>query len=129
MIPLQNPATAAEYFGRKMAFSTGPIEVSHYVEAGEQMVLVDVRDAEDYKKGHLPGAINLPKEKWTTAPGLRQNVMHILYCYGPTCHLAAQAAHQFALKGFQVMEMDGGFEAWEENDLKVEKGESLVSVA
>jgi len=129
MIPLQNPATAAEYFGRKVAFTTGPVEVSHFIEAGEQMVLVDVRAAEDYRQGHLPGAINVPKEKWTTAPGLRPNVMHILYCYTSTCHLAAQAAHQFSLKGFQVMEMDGGFEAWKENDLKVEKGDPLKHVA
>ncbi|MEY2411207.1 MAG: hypothetical protein QOF48_3877 [Verrucomicrobiota bacterium] len=121
MIPMQNPASAADYFGKKMAFTTGPIEVSHYIEEGEKMVLIDVRDEEDYAKGHIPGAINIPESQWTNEKGLRKDVTNILYCYSATCHLGARAAHDFALKGYSVMEMDGGFEAWEENDLKVEK--------
>jgi 3-mercaptopyruvate sulfurtransferase SseA len=28
---------------------------------------------------------------------------------------------QFAGKGFPVMELDGGFEAWKENDLEIEE--------
>jgi len=35
---------------------------------------------------------------------------------------------QFADKGYSVMEMDGGFEAWKENGLKVEK-RSLLKAA
>src|SRR5262245_33259964 len=75
MIRLQNPASAAEHFGRKIAFSTGPVEVSHFIEQNESMTLVDVREAEDYAKGHLPGAINLPKSQWESAAGLQRNAM------------------------------------------------------
>ena len=31
---------------------------------------------------------------------------------------------QFAELGYPVMEMDGGFKAWEENDLEIEPRES-----
>jgi hypothetical protein len=35
--------------------------------------------------------------------------------------LAANAALEFASRGFPVMELEGGFEAWKENELEVEK--------
>jgi rhodanese-related sulfurtransferase len=84
-------------------------------------VVVDVRAEEDYEKGHVPGAINLPQERWDTFEGLSRDKLNVLYCYSHVWHLAATAAVQFADRGFSVMEMDGGFEAWKENDLKVEK--------
>ena len=85
------------------------------------MVIIDVRESKDFKKGHVPGAINLPQEKWGTLAGLRRDTMNIIYCYSQTCHLGAHAAMQFAAKGFSVMEMDGGFESWKEQGLKIVK--------
>ncbi|HTC78351.1 MAG TPA: rhodanese-like domain-containing protein, partial [Terriglobales bacterium] len=87
------------------------------------------RAEEDYQKGHIPGAINLPQEKWDTYEGLSRDKLNVLCCYSAVCHLAATAAVQFASEGFSVMEMDGGFEAWKENDLKVEKGQRAVKAA
>ena len=91
------------------------------IKDGAYINLVDVRAAEDFAKGHIPGAINLPREKWETLQGLQKDRVNILYCYTQTCHLAATAAVQFASRGFPVMEMEGGFEAWKENDLDVER--------
>lgn len=86
-------------------------------------MIVDVRERDDYEEGHVPGAINLPKNHWNDPEGLREDVVNIIYCYSQTCHLAAHAAQQFAGKGFPVMEMEGGFEAWEANDLETEQTE------
>ena len=36
-------------------------------------------------------------------------------------YLAAKAAVEFSIKGYPVMEMDGGFEMWKQNDLAVDK--------
>lgn len=115
------PALAKQFFSEKMAFTTGPVEVSHQIEEKADVNIVDVREAEDYEKGHVPGAHNIPQEQWSDVSALRRDQVNILYCYSQTCHLAAKAAVQFADKGFSVMEMDGGFEAWEKNDLPVEK--------
>ena len=46
------------------------------------------------------------------------------FCYSQVCHLAATAAVEFAGKGYSVMEMEGGFEAWKEHDLEIETSES-----
>lgn len=116
-----DPAKAKEYFLDKITFTTGPVELSHALEQGADIVVVDVREQEDYEKGHIPGSINLPQDKWDTQEGLSKDKLNVLCCYAHVCHLAATAAVQFAGAGFSVMEMDGGFEAWKENDLKVEK--------
>lgn len=129
-----DPAQAKQFFAEKMMFTTGPVEVSQNLKQGTDFVVIDVRAAEDYQKGHIPGAINLPAEKWESLDGLRKDVLNVLYCYTQQCHLAAKAAVEFAGKGYSVMEMDGGFEAWKENDLEVEsnvlnRGQQQTSIA
>jgi len=105
------PQKAKEYFEAKISFTTGPIELERMMKQGENINIVDVRAAEDYAEGHIPGAVNLPKDKWQTLDGLRKDKTNVLYCYSQVCHLAATAAVEFASKGYPVMEMDGGFRA------------------
>ena len=83
---------------------------------------IDMRAEEDFAKGHIPGAKSLPQDCWSTAEGLSKDKLDMLYCYSHVCHLAATAAVELAGKGYPVMEMDGGFEAWQKNELEVEKG-------
>jgi rhodanese-related sulfurtransferase len=116
-----DPAQAKEFFQKKLQFTTGPVELDRAIRQGDGVNIVDVRAAEDYQKGHVPGSVNLPKEKWDTREGLSRDKTNVVYCYTQQCHLAAHAALQFASAGYPVMEMEGGFEAWKENDLKVEK--------
>lgn len=119
---IQDTAKAKEHFENKMAFTTGPFELSQkFGQKEEEINVVDLRVAEDYAQGHIPGAINLPKEAWPTLEGLRKDKINILYCYSQTCHLAAAAGLEFAGKGYPVMEMEGGIEAWKKSGLKVER--------
>ena len=116
-----NAAKAKRFFADKMAFTTGPVEISHQISKREMIAIIDVRESKDFKKGHVPGAISLPQEKWSTPAGLRRDTMNIIYCYAQNCHLGANAAMQFAAKGYSVMEMDGGFESWKEEGLQIVK--------
>jgi len=124
MLKKNDPEKARQFFADKIGFTTGPVEVSHNLAQRADIQIVDVREAEDFRKGHIPGAINLPHEKWESLEGLRKDALNVLYCYTQQCHLAATAAVEFAGKGFSVMEMDGGFEAWKENELQIETGAS-----
>lgn len=110
---------AQDYFARKVAFTTGPVEVKHQLDAGDNINVIDVREADDFQRGHVPGAFNLPQDQWGAPTSLQEDKMNILYCYSPTCHLAAKAAVRFAGEGFPVMEMDGGFEAWKKNQFQI----------
>ena len=119
---IHDPAKAKAYFEAKMAFTTGPVELERMIKSGDNHInVVDVRAAEDYDKGHIPGAINLPREKWDTFEGLAKDKTNIVYCYTQQCHLAATACLQFAGKGYPVMELEGGFEEWKENELDIDQ--------
>ncbi len=119
---IHDPARAKAYFEDKLAFTTGPMELEKWIKAGEDnLVVVDVRAMEDYAKGHIPGAINLPREKWDSLQGLNKNKTNVVYCYSQQCHLAANACLHFATRGYPVMEMEGGFAAWKEMELDVEE--------
>ncbi len=119
---LADPAQARQFFQNKVSFTTGPVEVSHMLESESDLInLIDVRQPEDYAKGYIPGAINLPMGTWESASDLSKDKNNVVYCYSQVCHLAAKACLIFASRGFPVMEMDGGFEAWKENDLGMEQ--------
>ena len=116
----RNTQKAKEYFEAKMAFTTGPVELERMMKQG-QVNVVDVRAAEDYAQGHIPGAVKLPKDKWHTLEGLRKDKTNVIYCYSQVCHLAAAAALEFASKGYPVMEVEGGFRSWKEHEMDIEK--------
>ena len=112
---------AQSYFEDKLAFTTGPVELNQMIQSGEHdFNVIDVREAEDYAKGHIPTAINLPRDQWSSLQGLSKEKLNIIYCYTHVCHLGAKACALFAKQGYPVMELEGGFEQWKENDLDVE---------
>ena len=119
-VTIIDPAKAKVHFEAKMAFTTGPVELERMMKNNEVRV-VDVRAAEDYAEGHIPCAINLPKDQWQTLKGLSRDKTNVLYCYSQVCHLAATAALEFAGKGYPVMELDGGWRWWKDAALTVEK--------
>lgn len=119
-----NPSQALHFFEEKMQFTTGPVELNRLIEQQkQQIVVVDVRAAEDYEKGHVPGAINLPMDRWNTFTGLAKDKQNILYCYSEVCHLAATAAVEFARAGFPVMELQGGWDEWQDYKMPIEGGQ------
>lgn len=111
---------AKKFFQDKLSFTTGPVELNRWINERQDLVVVDVRAPEHYNEGHIPGAINIPKDRWTQPSGLQKKKLNVVYCYTQTCHLAAGAAVEFAGKGFPVMELEGGFETWQAKQLPIE---------
>jgi len=104
---------AKRHFAAKLAYTTGSHELAHMIDSQADVVIVDVRLPKDYRAGHIPGAINLPNGRWQKPEGLRKDTRNILYCYSQTCHLAAEAAAELLALGYPVVEMEGGFAAWQ----------------
>jgi rhodanese-related sulfurtransferase len=65
--------------------------------------LVEVLPASEYKKEHLPQAINIPLETITAenTKALRKDVAVIVYCADFQCDLSARAAWRLESMGFQ----------------------------
>jgi rhodanese-related sulfurtransferase len=91
------------------------------VKRNEPLNMVDVRLPSDFRAGYIPGAINLPKGSWHTAGGIDPTRRTVVYCYNQTCHLAAEAAVEFASRGISAVEMEGGFDTWTKYGLAVEQ--------
>ncbi len=114
---------ANRFFRDRVAFTTGTHELEVLIESGrdrESYQVVDVRYPADYAKSRVPGAINLPKGKWKNPTGLRKDATLYLYCYNPTCHLAAEAAVELTAQGYRVVEVEGGWSNWEANGYRQE---------
>ena len=117
------PAQLKRYFEAKLAAELGPHNVKRLIDAGDQsFVILDVRSAEGYRAGHIPGAINIPFEelatRWKELPK-RQAV--ISYCWNVTCLLCTKAAFILASKGFKAREMIGGIKSWQDAGFPVEQ--------
>lgn len=115
---------ARRHFAARLAYTTGPHELSYLLDSKQDVVIVDLRATPDYRAGHIPGAISLPKGRWKDPKGLRKDALNIVYCYSATCHLAPEAALEFASQGYPVLEMEGGFPAWVAQGSPVERTEA-----
>lgn len=79
-------------------------------------VLIDVREADEYQAGHIPGAIHasrgLLEFKLSSTPALTsRDLKVVLYCKtSGRAALAALAMHDMGY--LQVQSIDGGFDAW-----------------
>lgn len=91
--------------------------------AGTAFVLVDVREDNEFAAGHVPGAIHIGKgviERDIEAKVPDPHTPLILYCGGG--FRSALAADALQKMGYtNVISMDGGWRAWSEQGLPVEK--------
>ena len=91
-----------------------PEDVKRKREAGESFYLVDVREDNEWQKGHAAGAIHLGKgiierDIETAIPDHDAEI--ILYCGGG--FRSALAADSLQTMGYKkVISMDGGMRAW-----------------
>jgi rhodanese-related sulfurtransferase len=94
------------------------------MRAGEVTVL-DVRPVDEYRAGHIPGAVSLPlkdlERKLKSLPKAREIVA---YCRGPYCVLAPEAVAILRHHGYTARPMDDGVSEWRAHGLPVAAGEA-----
>ena len=84
------------------------------IDSGNPLVILDVREPSEFKKGHLPKAINIPRgllefQVNKKIPDLGANI--IVYCKtgGRSC-LATETLNKMGYK--KAVSMIGGWKAW-----------------
>ncbi|MEX1199081.1 MAG: metalloregulator ArsR/SmtB family transcription factor [Pseudohongiellaceae bacterium] len=86
------------------------------------VTLLDVRPADEYRSGHLPGAVNLPMEELDHALEVLPREQEIVaYCRGPYCVLSHQAVQHLRRLGFRVRRFEEGLPEWRAAGLPVEQ--------
>ena len=81
-------------------------------------LLLDVRDPDEYRVSHIPGAVNVSRGmlefKFSNDPALENRDMKIV-CYCKTSGRAALSAQALKEMGYMhVQSIAGGFDAWQE---------------
>jgi rhodanese-related sulfurtransferase len=89
-------------------------EVKRRLDAGEKLLIVDVREESEFAKGHIPGALHLGKgiierDIEGAVPDASKEI--ILYCGGG--FRSAIAADNLKKMGYtNAVSMDGGWRGW-----------------
>ena len=103
---------------------TNVADVKRRVDGGEQFLLIDVREDNEWANGHLPGAVHMGRgiiERDIEAAIPDTNTKMILYCGGG--FRSALVADNLQKMGYTNVEsMDGGWKGWIAAGLPTAKG-------
>ena len=89
-----------------------------------EVIVPDVHPSEEYRAGHIPGAVSIPlkalEAQLSTLP--RDRVI-VAYCRGPYCVLAVEAVKLLRARGFQAVRLEDGIPEWRAGGLPAAAGE------
>ena len=78
----------------------------------EEVVLIDVREKDEYQAGHIPGADNFPlSELATTYTNLDNNQPYYVVCQAGG--RSGRACEFLEAQGFDVINVTGGMNEWQ----------------
>src|SRR5690349_25114971 len=106
----------------------GPAEVKKRIDAGEPLVLIDVRDPDEYRDGHIEAATNISRGFLEFRIGgavSDPSTPVVLYCQ--TGLRSVLAAKQLKELGYQqVINLGGGYQKWVQSGLPVVKDVAMT---
>lgn len=99
-----------------------PVPAPELLERAKKglVTVLDVRPAEEYAAGHLPGAINVPVDKlegYLSKLPRRKEV--VAYCRGPYCLMSFEAVEKLRKRGWRARRLENGLPEWRAAGLPV----------
>ena len=122
-------AIALAHFKAMLEFETDCWDVHNALTSKQHdFILFDVRGAEKFALGHVPGAVHLPRGKMIGSKLAKYPVdtLFVTYCAGPHCNGAARAAIVLAKLGRPVKTMPGGITGWIDEGFALEASVTTV---
>jgi len=118
-IPLEilmfKPAHELVLEARKSVKECTPAEIHDRMSVAETL-LIDVREPDEYRQGHIPGSVNIPRgmlEFRISNEPMLQNLARPVIVYCKTSGRAALSVVAMQTMGFKnVISLAGGFDAW-----------------
>lgn len=97
-------------------------ELVRRVRRGEVTVL-DVRPAEEYEAGHIPGALSVPLDELEARLAeLPRDAEVVAYCRGPYCLMAVEAVARLRKRGYTAHRLELGVPDWRARSWRVAVG-------
>jgi rhodanese-related sulfurtransferase/DNA-binding HxlR family transcriptional regulator len=102
------------YLGsRESLEAISAVELLARLQAGEALVMVDVRPAEEYRVAHVAGAISIPLEELEQRlRELPRDREIVAYCRGPYCAFAPEAVRTLREHGYSARYLAEGLPEW-----------------
>ena len=101
-----------------------PEQVRDWLDAGDDLVLVDARDRVQYEREHIPGAINISYV--AIRPGAQlppRDARVVVYCSDADCPISEYAYRSLQSLGFtEVYDMRAGLAGWKTAGYATELG-------
>jgi rhodanese-related sulfurtransferase len=92
-----------------------------------EVIVLDVRPPEEYRAGHIPGAISIPlKELESRLSMLPRDREVVAYCRGPYCVLAVEAVKLLRSRGIPAVRLEDGVPEWRAGGMPVAVGEQPI---
>ena len=92
-------------------------ELMQRINAHHAQLILDVRSPEEYKEGHIPGAVNIPHDQLVTRLaeiGSHKNKDIVLYCRsGRRVGIAADILRSAGFN--KLLHLDGDMGGWQSN--------------
>src|SRR5947208_9477393 len=114
---------------RQVVPEEGPAEVARRLAAGEKLAIIDVRDPDEYRDGHLEAAANISRGFLEFRVGTAvsdPSTPIVLYCQtGLRSMLAAEALKELGYA--TVINLQGGYQKWVQSGLPVVKEVPLTT--
>ena len=99
-----------------------PEELRRRLQSGD-VTLIDVRPADEFAAGHIPGALSLPVTELPRRLGqLPRRKDIVAYCRGPYCVYAIEAIELLRKRGFRARRLIEGVPAWRARGYPVARG-------
>jgi rhodanese-related sulfurtransferase len=87
------------------------------------VVVLDMRPKEEYRAGHVRGALSVPVDSLEAAlQVLPKDKEIIAYCRGPYCVFSDEAVRVLRAKGYRASRLTEGFPEWRAAGYPVESG-------
>jgi rhodanese-related sulfurtransferase/biotin operon repressor len=84
------------------------------------VTVLDVRPAEEYAAGHIPGAINVTVDKLETFLSRQPKRKEVVaYCRGPYCLMSFEAVEKLRKRGLRARRLENGLPEWRAAGLPV----------
>jgi rhodanese-related sulfurtransferase len=110
---------ATDYLGEEVE-RIGRSELLARLAEGD-VVLVDVRPAEEYSAGHIEGARSIPLEELERRLAeLPEDQEIVAYCRGPLCAYAHEAVRRLRGSGRSARRLEDGWPEWKLSTVKEE---------
>ncbi len=114
---------------RQIVPEQGPAELKKRLATGEPVVVVDVRDPDEYRDGHIEGSANISRgflEFRIGTVAAEPSTPIVLYCQ--TGLRSVLAARQLTELGYEnVVNLQGGFQKWAQSGFPVVKDQPLTT--